>query len=34
VRYFTSLDDIPDLVRELTGWRSAMHSNRADIDID
>jgi hypothetical protein len=33
-RYFTSLDDIPNLVRELTGWRSAMLANSADIDTD
>jgi hypothetical protein len=33
-RYFTSLDDIPDLVRELTRWRSRRPANHVEIDVE
>jgi hypothetical protein len=33
-RYFTSLDDIPDLVRELAGWQRSRHADHTEIDVE
>ena len=33
-RYFTSLDDIPDLVRGLMEWQRDVHTDHAEIDVE